>query len=52
MGGAVLGLDYVAALSMAGALGYDLAGIAELLPAVEIGMVSGMTKTLDELNDR
>jgi hypothetical protein len=42
--GAVIGLDFDAALRLGEALGYDLYALAELLPAGEAGMV----KTLNE----
>lgn len=44
MSGHVIGFDLGAMLPAAAALGYDLVGLAELLPAVEWGMVTGLAK--------
>lgn len=44
--GAVIGLDFGAALKMGAAAGYDAAGLAELLPAGELGMVEALNERL------
>jgi hypothetical protein len=44
--GAVVGLDLGAALGMGAAAGYDVAGLAELLPAGEAGMVQALNERL------
>jgi len=44
----VVGIDMTAALKLAEALGYDLSGIAELLPACEAGMVSAINTKVNE----
>src|SRR5512147_375841 len=44
--GAVIGLDLGAALGMGAAAGYDAAGLAELLPAGEAGMVHAINERL------
>jgi hypothetical protein len=46
MGGGVIGLDFAAAFACAHALGYDLAALAELLPAAEAGMVAAINDRL------
>ena len=40
--GRVIGIDMNAALSLAGARGYDLAVLSELLPAAEAGLVEAL----------
>lgn len=45
--GYVIGLDLAAVLAMGAALGYDPAGLAEFLPAVEAGLVAGIKLELD-----
>lgn len=46
--GAVVGLDFGAALAIGVALGYDATALAELLPAAEAGMVAALTTRLME----
>ena len=46
MGGGVSGLDFTAAFACGRALGYDLAALAELLPAAEAGMVAAVNDRL------
>jgi hypothetical protein len=46
MGGGVSGLDFAAAFACGRALGYDLAALAELLPAAEAGMVAAINDRL------
>ena len=43
---AVIGIDLAAAIALAKALGYDLRSVAELLPAVEAGMVAAINRCL------
>jgi hypothetical protein len=45
--GGVVGIDLMAVLTVAEAIGYDLRAMALLVPAVEAGMVTGYRK-LDE----
>ena len=45
--GGVSGLDFTAAFACGQALGYDLAALAELLPAVEAGMVAELNERLN-----
>ena len=40
--GHVIGIDMDAALRLAAARGHDLAGLSELLPAAEVGLVEGV----------
>lgn len=42
MAGVVVGLDLGVAMSMAAALGYDTRAVADLLPAAEAGMITGL----------
>lgn len=42
--GGVAGLDFAACFEVAGALGYDLAALAELLPAAEEGLLAAAAK--------
>jgi hypothetical protein len=49
--GAVIGLDMGAALGMGAAAGYDAAGLAELLPAGEAGMVGAINERLSRGNE-
>jgi hypothetical protein len=44
--GAAVGLDFVAALAVGAALGYDAAALAELLPAGESGMIAAINERL------
>jgi len=44
--GAVVGLDLDAVFSLGQALGYSLAGVAELMPAGEAGMVEAVNERL------
>jgi len=46
-GGSVVGLDFPAAFALAHALGYDRAGLAELLPAIEAGMVKAINERIE-----
>lgn len=46
-GGSVVGLDFPAAFTLAEALGYDRAGLAELLPAIEVGMVKAINERIE-----
>lgn len=48
MGGGVVGLDFPALLRMGEALGYDVRGVAEMLPALEAGMLSGLARLRGE----
>ena len=45
--GGVSGLDFTAAFACGQALGYDLAALAELLPAAEAGMVAALNERLN-----
>jgi hypothetical protein len=45
--GGVSGLDFAAAFACGRALGYDLAALAELLPAAEAGMVAALNERLN-----
>jgi len=45
---AVVGIDMNAALKIADALGHDVSGVAELLPACETGMVSAINAKVNE----
>lgn len=49
--GVVIGLDLPAALTLGDALGYDRTALAELLPAIELGMVAGIAKRIQERSD-
>jgi hypothetical protein len=40
--GHVIGIDLNAALTLAGARGFDLAVLSELLPAAEAGLIEGL----------
>lgn len=40
----VTGIDFAAALKLAEACGYDLAALAELLPAGEAGLLDGIAR--------
>ena len=42
--GRVIGLDLTAAMMVGAAKGYDTAALAELLPAIEAGLVIGLRK--------
>jgi hypothetical protein len=44
--GGVSGLDFTAAFACGQALSYDLAALAELLPAAEAGMVGAINNSL------
>jgi hypothetical protein len=44
--GAVVGLDFSAALAIGVALGYDVTALAELLPAGEAGMIAAINERL------
>ncbi len=46
--GVVIGFDLPAALTVGTALGYDGKALAELLPAIETGMVAGIAKLRTE----
>jgi hypothetical protein len=48
--GAIVGLDLGVALGMGAAAGYDVAGLAELLPAGEAGMVHVINERLSRGN--
>jgi hypothetical protein len=48
--GAVVGIDLAAALGMGAAAGYDAAGLAELLPAGEGGLVGAINERLSRGN--
>jgi hypothetical protein len=51
----VIGVNMDAALSLASALGYDLAVLSELLPVGESGIVQGLNSNVsrsDEAADR
>jgi hypothetical protein len=45
---AVIGIDMNAALKIAEALGYDVTGVTDLLPACEAGMVSAINVKVNE----
>ncbi|QLH40866.1 MAG: hypothetical protein HWD60_01105 [Defluviicoccus sp.] len=47
----VIGLDLSPALSLATALGYDMASVAELLPAGEAGLVTAVNERLASQHD-
>lgn len=47
MGGVILGIDMNAAFATAEALGVDRRAVAELLPAIEAGLVRGCRKDQD-----
>jgi hypothetical protein len=49
--GAVVGIDLGAAMAVGAAAGYDPAGLAELLPAGELGMVQAMNERLRSGNE-
>ena len=44
--GAVIGLDFGAALRLGAALGHDLRPLAELLPVGEAGMTKALTEQI------
>ena len=44
--GAAMGLDLAACLRLGIALGYDETALAELLPAVETGLIDGLNSRL------
>lgn len=44
--GAAIGLDLGACLAIGAALGYDVVALAELLPAAEVGLVTGLGQRL------
>ena len=44
--GAAIGLDLTACLRVGDALGYDPAALAELMPAVEAGLIEGLNRRL------
>ena len=44
--GAVLGLDFGAAMTIGAALGYDAVALAELLPSGEAGMIAAINERL------
>lgn len=46
--GMVIGFDLAAVLTLGTALGYDERALAELLPAIELGMVAGVVKLRNE----
>lgn len=46
--GAVVGIDFAAALRLGEALGYDIHAVAELLPAGEAGLVKAMNNRLTD----
>jgi hypothetical protein len=50
-GSAVIGLDLVAAMSLANALGYDVRAVAELLPAAEAGLITALNGRLASQHD-
>ncbi|MDD3370767.1 MAG: hypothetical protein PHE27_02955 [Alphaproteobacteria bacterium] len=45
---AAVGIDMAAAFQIGNALGYDLVGLAELLPACEGGMVSAINEKISD----
>ncbi len=49
-GGSVIGWDMGAALSLASALGICLVAVAELLPAIEAGMVRKINEQMEQNN--
>jgi hypothetical protein len=48
--GTIVGWDFTAALAIAGALGIDLAPVAEILPLIEAVMVRALNEQR-EMND-
>jgi hypothetical protein len=46
--GAAIGLDLGAGLRLGESLGYDLAALAELLPAAETGLIEGLNRRLSD----
>ncbi len=50
-GAVVIGLDLTAAIALATALGYDVRGVAELLPAAEAGLVTALNARLATQHD-
>ncbi len=44
--GAVVGIDFAAALRLGEALGYDVHALAELLPAGEAGLVKALNERI------
>ena len=50
-GAAVFGIDFTAAIALATALGYEIAAIAELLPAAEAGLITALNERLASQRD-
>ena len=50
-GAAAIGIDLAAAIALATALGYEIAAIAELLPAAEAGLVTALNERLASQHD-
>ena len=48
---AIIGLDLTAAIALATALGYDARSVAELLPAVEAGLIKVLNGRLASQHD-
>jgi len=48
--GAAVGIDLCIALSLAEALGYDVAAVADLLPEAEAGLLEGLANLRNESN--
>jgi len=46
--GAAIGLDLGAGIRLGESLGYDLAALAELLPAGEAGLIEGLNRRLSD----
>jgi hypothetical protein len=49
--GHVVGIDMAAALGTAGARGFDLAVLSELLPAAEAGLVEALCRDRGQIDD-
>jgi hypothetical protein len=49
--GGPIGLDFGAVFALGAALGYDRAGLAELLPSAESGLMRGFAKLRSQQND-
>jgi hypothetical protein len=50
-GSAVIGFDLAAAIALATALGYEVAAIAELLPAAEAALITALNERFARQHD-